>query len=112
MEDLEDVELSDILDHLIVTAKADGVVTEEEEQFLETLRKDVEKYYEKLSDAKSNDIISEGDFHELVVHRDNILTDAVNFETDSEDVNKLINQLYDEINEYMIPGMVEDEKAD
>lgn len=102
--------LNDILDKLIEMAKADGKVTKEEEDFLATLQTNITKFQESVNFATADDQISDDQFHDLIILRDKILADALEFETGSDDVNNMINELYLEINNFVIPGMLEEEE--
>jgi hypothetical protein len=104
------LDLNDILANLIEMAKADGEVTQEEEDFLATLRTNIAKFQESIIFATADEQISDDQFHDLIVLRDKILADALEFETGSEEVNNMINELYLEINDFVIPGMLEEEE--
>jgi len=101
-----------IMEKLRERAAADGKVTEEEERFLKSLGRDVNQYQIDLLDARDDGYISEDEFHDLVLQRDKILNDAMDFDSDSEDINTLVQELFDEINKHEIPGTFEDEKTD
>jgi hypothetical protein len=100
---------SEIMNHLLRTAEKDGSVTGEEFEFLGELQKKVDSYEKSVYEALEDNIISDDEFHELVILRDSILNAALDFQTESEDINKLVQQLFDEINNFEIPGMQEDE---
>ena len=106
------LELNQILENLTKMAKKDGKVTEEEELFLKKLRADIEKFQESVKFATQDDYISEDQLHDLIILRDKILTDSLQFNTESEDVSHLVNGLYDDINNFMIPGMDEDDMVE
>lgn len=103
------LELNQILENLTQMAKEDGKVTQEEEQFLNTLRKDIELFQNSVNYATQDDYISDDQLHDLIILRDKVLTGSLQFSTESQDVDNLVNELYKEINDFMIPGMdVED----
>ncbi|MHA2099842.1 MAG: hypothetical protein ACW99A_14285 [Candidatus Kariarchaeaceae archaeon] len=106
------MDLNQILENMTRMAKDDGQVTNEEEMFLSTLRKDIEQFQESANYATQDDYISEDQLHDLIILRDRILTSSLQFSTESEEVDKLVNGLYNEINEFMIPGMDEDDMVD
>ncbi|MDH5402532.1 MAG: hypothetical protein OEY49_08585 [Candidatus Heimdallarchaeota archaeon] len=108
----DSIDFKDVLEQLTLVAKEDGKVTSEEEDFLEKLRQDIEKYEKSVKQAKEDDFISDDEFHDLVLVRDQILANAINHESRSEDINNLIKKLYDLINQIIIPGMAEDELID
>ena len=54
-------------------------------------------------------MITDNEFHDLVILRDRILSDAIDFNSVSEDIKKLVNELYIEINDFIIPGMDEED---
>jgi len=101
-----------IMEELHEVAEADGKVSDEEVQFLASLKKSVDKYEKALREAYADDFISEDEFHDLVILRDNILNRSMEFSTDSDDINKMIAVLFDEINKHEIPGMMDDEPTD
>jgi hypothetical protein len=103
------LDLNQILENLTKMAKEDGKVSQEEEIFLNTLRKDIEQFQESVNYATQDDYISEDQLHDLIILRDKILTSSLEFSTESEDVDKLVNELYSEINEFVIPGMDEED---
>ena len=106
------LELNQILENLTEMAKDDGKVTEEEELLLKTLRTDIEKFQESANFATQDDYISEDQLHDLIILRDKILTDSMQFNTESDDVSRLVNELYKSINDFMIPGMDQDDIAE
>ena len=106
------LDLNQILENLTKMAKEDGKVTEGEEGFLSTLRKDIELFQKSVNFATQDDYISDDQLHDLIILRDKILTDSVQFSTESEDVKNLVNELYNLINDFQIPGMDQDEMAD
>ncbi|MFV2016012.1 MAG: hypothetical protein ACC656_11315, partial [Candidatus Heimdallarchaeota archaeon] len=93
-------------------AKEDGKVTDEEELFLKTLRGDIETFQESVNYATQDEYISDDQLHDIIILRDKILTGSLQFNTDSEDVSRLVNELYNDINDFMIPGMDKDDMAD
>jgi hypothetical protein len=100
---------SEIMNHLLRTAENDGNVTTEEFQFLGELQEKVDNYEKFVYEAQQDNFISDDEFHELVILRDSILNAALDFQTESEDINVLVQQLFDEINNFVIPGMEDDE---
>ena len=105
------LELNQILENLTKMAKEDGKVTDEEELFLKTLRVDIEKFQESVNFATQDEYISDDQLHDLIILRDKILTHSLQFNTESEDVSRLVNELYNSINDFMIPGMDQDDMA-
>ena len=103
------VDLNEILDNLTKMAEADGKVTSEEEEFLAKLRSNIERFQSSAKDALADDQISDDEFDDMIILRDRILVDAVSFKSESEDVKNLVTGLYAEINEFVIPGMADDE---
>ncbi len=106
------LELNQILENLTQMAKEDGKVTQEEEQFLDTLRKDIELFQNSVNFATQDDYISDDQLHDLIILRDKILTNSLQFTTESKEMDNLVNELYSLINEFMIPGMDEEEMTD
>ena len=101
------LELSQILENLTQMAKDDGKVTQKEEDFLSTLRKDIEQFQNSVNYATQDDYISDDQLHDLIILRDKVLTNSLQFSTESLHVDNLVNELYKEINDFMIPGMDE-----
>lgn len=106
---MSELNFSKILDELNKIAEADGVITNEERKFLKHFKKDVAAYEKALNEAHQNDYISSDEFHELIITRDRILTNAVDFNFETEDVEKLVQRLFDLVNAHPIPGMEENE---
>lgn len=103
------MDLNDILENLTKMAEADGKVTAEEEEFLSKLRTNIERFQKSAKDALADSQISDDEFDDMIILRDRILVDAVSFKSESEDVKNLVTELYQEINEFVIPGMADDE---
>ena len=106
------LDLNQILENLTQMAKEDGKVTGGEEEFLNTLRKDIELFQKSVNFATQDDYISDDQLHDIIILRDKVLTNSVQFSTESEDVKNLVNELYNLINNFMIPGMDEEEMVD
>ncbi|OLS21067.1 MAG: hypothetical protein HeimC2_33210 [Candidatus Heimdallarchaeota archaeon LC_2] len=106
------LELSQILKNLTQMAKEDGKVTQNEEDFLNTLRKDIEQFQNSVNYATQDDYISDDQLHDIIILRDRILTDSLQFSTESEEVDNLVNELYNLINDFMIPGINEEELSE
>ena len=105
----KEMDFMNIVDELQVIAEEDGTVTKEEASFLKKLEENVRKFKQAILEAEQDEVISDDEFHDLVLLRDSILADAINFNPESDDLEKMVNTLYEEINKYKIPGMVEDE---
>ena len=75
---------------------------------MKKLQAGVDKFQHALYLAKEDKFISEDEFHELVILRDNILIDADSFETESEIITEMVQKLYDEVNNHVLPGMDEE----
>ncbi len=103
------MDLNQILENLTKMAEADGKVTSEEEGFLAKLRSNIERFQAAAKDALADDQISDDEFDDMIILRDRILVDAVSFKSESEDVKNLVTGLYEEINNFIIPGMADDE---
>lgn len=104
-----ELKLTQIVENLEKIAMEDGKITEEENKFLETLKHNVEKFQMAVKKAEADEIITDNEFHDLVILRDRILSDAIDFTSESEDIKKLVNELYIEINDFIIPGMDEED---
>ena len=104
-----ELNLGDILEKLTQMAEADGKVTQEEEDFLAKLRSNIEEFQRSVNFATTDEQISDDQFHDIIILRDKILADALEFDTGSDDVNNLINALYQEISDFIIPGLLDEE---
>lgn len=106
------LDLSHILENLTKIAKEEGRFSQNEENFLNNLRKDIEIFQESVNIASQDGHITDDQVHEIIIKRDKILTNSLQFNNESAEVENLIRELYNEINEFMIPGMdVEDEEV-
>ncbi|MCH8908469.1 MAG: hypothetical protein IH840_15385 [Candidatus Heimdallarchaeota archaeon] len=104
-----EINLDEIAKNLEMVAKEDGKITKEEEEFLTNLQSNIKAFQISVNEVLADKIITDDEFDELVIMRDRILADAVSFDSDSEDISELIKQLYDQIDHFTIPGMLDDE---
>ncbi|MHA2503357.1 MAG: hypothetical protein ACXAE3_10855 [Candidatus Kariarchaeaceae archaeon] len=104
-----EIDFTHIMEVLQKKAEEDGKVTEQEEDFLQRLGYEIKKYVTAVQAAQHDEVITEDEFQDLVLLRDNILTTAMNFDSESEDINKLVQELFNEIDKHELPGMADDE---
>lgn len=104
--------LEEILSKIRETAEADGKVTDEETLFLSQLEADIKSLENSITEASKDESISEDEFHEFIILRDKILNHATSHESASDDINQMVNTLFDIINNFELPGMFDDEIVD
>jgi len=104
-----ELDLDEIIKNIDKIANEDGILTNEEEAFISKLKINVEAFQKSLTEVLADSIITDDEFDELVIMRDRILGDAIEFNSGSEDVKRLCKELYNQLDHYTIPGMLDEE---
>lgn len=78
----------DIYETLINIANENGIVSSDEQNMLEKINEDIEKYFEVLDNSYEDDIITSEEQHKLYQMRKNILDSALAVAKEDDEVSQ------------------------